>query len=123
MDRFASMAEEHWRRHLPDAYSRLSDRDGFFAELGAEAQAQMEDLEDHLRGDDPPGEPFAERMTRFQRARQTAEEIVVREVILGGPSPPAESPPDQADPEFEDAVADFYRLREQLHDALDSAEE
>ncbi|WP_432477202.1 hypothetical protein [Nocardioides sp. GXQ0305] len=80
------MAEDHWRHHLPNAYSRIEDRPRFFGRIADEAQSQLEDLEEALRGEEPPGETFAQRMARYQAARTAAEEIVVREVLFDPPS-------------------------------------
>lgn len=124
MGKFAEMAEEHWRRHLPKDYERIADKAAFFEEIEDEAMNQVEELEEHLRGQDPPGESFADRMGRFVRARATAEEIVVREVVLVAPSsPPAETTKSDSDAELEEAVTDFYSLRDQFYDDMNAERE
>ena len=119
MGRFAQMAEEHWRLHLTADYERIADKAAFFADIEDVAMNQVEELAEHLRGQDPPDELFADRMGRFVRARGTAEEIVIREVVVIAPSPPAaEAPSDDSDTELEDAFAEFNRLRDQYYDDL-----
>ena len=85
MSGFAAMAREHWQRHLPEAYASLSDPDDYFETLGAEALEQVVNLAEHLRGEDPPDELFIDRATRYARARQTAEEVVIHELLLTRP--------------------------------------
>lgn len=101
MGRWAAMAEDHWRRYLPNAYAQLTDREAFFAEIEEEAQRQVEDLEDQLTGTEPPGETMAHRLTRYRRARQMAEEVVIAEVIL--------DPPPESDPSAAGAQGDAHR--------------
>lgn len=106
MGRFAAMAEEHWRRHLPVAYAAIPDRAAFFARIEEDALDQLVDLAESLRGVDPPVEPFVDKMARYERARQTAEEIVFSEVIF---VPPEVRSAGQADQhlDFDDASPDL----------------
>lgn len=117
MGRFATMAESHWRRHLPEAYSRIADKPAFFEEIEGEAINQLEATESHLRGEDPPDETFGDRLRRFGQARAVAEEIVIREVVLVAPSAP---PLEPADTDLADAVADFHGLREQFYNQAEA---
>ncbi len=121
MGRFANMARQHWQTHLPDAYQRIGDPDQFFQELEDEALDQLEEIEESLRGEEPPNESWVERMGRYQRARQVAEEVVTREVILTAPEPsPKES--DDSDDQLRDAIEEFQRLREQAWAEIDAAQ-
>jgi len=86
MGRFAELAERHWRTHLPAGYAEIADRSVFFAELEAEAERQVFELEDALAGPDVPGESFLEKAGRLRMARHTAEAQVVRELLLPEPS-------------------------------------
>lgn len=106
MGRWAVMAEEHWRRYLPRAHAQLTSREAFFAGLEEEAQNQLDDIFDHLVSLEPPGETMADRLARYQRARQTAEEIVIHEVILIAPeSDQAEVAAPQEDPGAPDGTS------------------
>ena len=58
MGRYAELAERHWRAHLPAGFAEIADRPAFFAELEAEAERQVFELEDALAGPDVPGESF-----------------------------------------------------------------
>lgn len=115
MDRLAYLAQEHWQKYLPTAYASIEDKRGFFQTLSDEAQAQIEDLEESLRGPDQADEPFADRMGRYRMARLQAEEIVFRELLL----PPAEGndpqePQTREDAELEQAMENLAALRAQL---------
>jgi len=86
MGRYAELAERHWRTHLPAGFAEIADRPAFFAELEAEAERQVFELEDALAGPDVPGESFLEKAGRLRMARHTAEAQVVRELLLPEPS-------------------------------------
>ncbi len=86
MDRLAYLAQEHWQKYLPTAYASIEDKRSFFQRLSDEAQSQIEDFEESLRGPDQADEPFMDRVGRYRMARLQAEEIVFRELLL----PPAE---------------------------------
>ena len=67
MDRLAYLAQQHWRKYLPTAYASIEDPQAFFQTLSDEAQGQIEDLEESLRGPEQPAtEPFADRMGRYR---------------------------------------------------------
>ena len=44
MNQYAAMAWEHWERYAPSRVAALPDPTRFFAELGAEVEAQVNDL-------------------------------------------------------------------------------
>lgn len=115
MDRLAYLGQEHWQKYLPTAYASIQDKRGFFQTLSDEAQAQIDELEESLRGPDQVDEQFADRMGRCRMARLQAEEIVFRELLL----PPAEGDdtPDPLTPEdveLEQAMQNLATLRAQL---------
>jgi hypothetical protein len=85
-ERLAAMAEKHYREFLPEAVATLDDPTEFFLRLGADAQTEIETLAEALRGPDPTDEPFAEKMARYNVARQTAESEVIREMVLVSPT-------------------------------------
>lgn len=127
MDRLAAMAERHWRKRLPGAYSAIpvKKRAGFFELLAKQAYEQIVELEDRLAGKPPPDETFAQRLGRLTEARSAAEQQVIRELILPEPTPelvglaqelnadPApEQEPEMA--ELEAAIAAFWSAREEM---------
>lgn len=115
MSRLAVMAREHWKKHRPTAYAELDNPESFFANLAEAAQEQIDTLADALAGPDDPAETFMEKVSRLTQARHAAEGHVLREmVLLAEESPKPESSDPSSDADFEDAVAEFQRLREQL---------
>ena len=85
--KYARMAERHWRRWRPSQVEELPDPSSFFSELGEQAATQIEDLTFDLAGDDPPGETYMEKLGRLQMARVRAEGTVLPELVLLPPEP------------------------------------
>lgn len=73
MGRIAILAEQHWRKYLPDAYTDIRDPAAFFAELEDEAMRQIIELEDSLAGEPVPGESFLDTVGRLSAVRHAAE--------------------------------------------------
>lgn len=86
MGRLATLAEEHYRKFLPETYKGLTDPATFFRNLETEAEQQIDDLADRMAGPDLPGEEFLARAARLKTARQSAEELVIRETVLLDPA-------------------------------------
>jgi hypothetical protein len=84
MNKYAQHAMSHWQRTDPDRFQQIPepDRERFFQELGEQAERQIQELEDQLAGSDPPQEAYLDKVGRLNAARQQAEEIVLRELIL-----------------------------------------
>lgn len=119
--RYAAMAEANWRRDAPDQVATLQDPATFFAELGAEAQRQVDTAMESSQA--PEGETFAQRATRLSAVRQMAEEIVARE-LLTPPQPPIEDlDPVSGMPLPEPESPEDRDLREALTDFQDAATE
>ncbi len=85
--KYATLAERHWRRWLPSRVQELPDPSNFFSELGEEAASQIEDLTFDLAGDDTPGETYMQKLGRLQMARVRAEEMVLPGLVLLPPEP------------------------------------
>jgi hypothetical protein len=82
VNKYAAMAESHWKRWLPNRYARVGDPSNFFSTLGMEASNQIAALALDLLGSESPGEDFLTRVGRRNMARLQAEEMVLRELIL-----------------------------------------
>jgi hypothetical protein len=84
MNKYGRMAMQHWERTDPDRFRQIpaSDREEFFASLGARAESEIQQLQDQLAGPDPPGESYIEKVGRLNMARLQAEEKVLAELIL-----------------------------------------
>jgi hypothetical protein len=82
MNKYAAMAESHWRTWLPGRYSTIEDPSSFFSALGIQVSDQIATLELELLGPELPGEDFLTRVGRRNMARLQAEELTLRELVL-----------------------------------------
>lgn len=82
MNKYAALAESHWRTWLPSRYAAVGDRISFFSELGQEVSDRIASLELDLLSPEVGGEDFLTRVGRRNTARLQAEEIVLREMVL-----------------------------------------
>lgn len=124
MSRLATMAQEHFRQHLPKRTSQIKDQAAFFQTLEQEALDQIESLTEALAGPTPSEEDYAAKAARFSLARSNAEAQVIRELILPTPeadlpteSDPSEPQPYQESPEdqeIREAIEEFQAAREEL---------
>ena len=88
MNRYASLAYEHWRTHRADEFARMTDPGTFFAQLGEQISYQIAELTRQLERDGPPGEAYLAKAERFREARQRAEEQVLRDTLTASAAPP-----------------------------------
>ena len=91
MNRYTSLALEHWKTHRADELAGMTDRETFFAQLGEQISYQVAELSRQLQQDGPPGEDYSARAARFRQARQAAEEQVLRETLTATAAPPPTS--------------------------------
>lgn len=118
MNRYGTMAQQHWARWLPERYAAIREPDSFFSNLGQEAASQIEDLSLELAGDDPPGEDYLVKVGRLNMARLQAEEVVLRELILLTPEGEApESEP--TEPEQPAGLTDLPMVIDRSHPMWD----
>ena len=86
MNRYGHLAMEHWARTDPARYATIEDPETFFADLGAQAEAQIQELADSLAGRDHPGEEYLAKVGRLNVARLRAEEVVLTDLVwIPGP--------------------------------------
>ena len=85
MNGYGQAARRHWERWLPEQYAAVEDPGAFFAALGEEAAAQVDELAAELAGGGPPGEGYLERAGRLASARARAQEIVLPQRVLPPP--------------------------------------
>lgn len=101
MNRYGATAKKHWERHAPSRAVALPDPIRFFSDLGAEVQAQIDDLAARLASmttERCSAESYLEKVARLQTARRVAEEVVMAELVwIKDP----ELPLDQAREEWE----------------------
>jgi hypothetical protein len=113
MNRYGQRAREHWTKWLPNRVAQMTDPAAFFTTLGEQAADEISRRADHLAGPDCSGEDYLTKLRRLRMAQFTAEETVLREMLLlppdnnpdldattNEPNPPArdDSSPIRADP-------------------------
>ena len=81
MNTYGHRAMLYWSRHRPRALAGMTEPETFFEDLGERIAAEVEDLEQRLGGETPPGESFQERAGRLNMARTMAEERVLAELV------------------------------------------
>jgi hypothetical protein len=98
MNQYGKRAQLHWQQWRPQEYSQITDPEGFFTELGEQAQTQINDLQITMAGEDPPGETYLDKVGRLNMARMRAEEAVMADLLL---EPETGTDQDEEDPEDE----------------------
>jgi hypothetical protein len=81
MNRYGMLAMRHWEQHAPGRVAAMSDREGFFTDLGAEVEAQVMALTRRLEGPAVDGEGYLQTTGRLTNARMRAEEIVLAQLV------------------------------------------
>ena len=90
MNRFGTIAQQHWSRWLPTRFASIENREEFFSKLGDEIELEVQQLEMALAGNDPPNEKGLEKLGRLNMARFNAEGQILREMALLEPEPGVE---------------------------------
>ncbi len=92
MNRYGAQAMSHWQQTNPQRYATIANPETFFAQLGAEAEAEIHQRATAIAGTDPAGENYLQKVGRLNMARFTAESEVMSETLLI---------PDPEDPEID----------------------
>ena len=112
---YGELVRRQWQGCLPDVYQQIRDPGAFFAVLGEVIAQRIDELADHLAGDDPPGEGYLAKVARLTAARDHAKGRVLGEYLL---LPPDEDRPvvvDRGHPSWAEVDAE---QRERLGDPL-----
>ncbi len=85
----------HWQQTDPARFQAIpeSEREAFFAQLGAQVETEIQTLADAIAGPDRPGETYLQKVGRLNMARFNAESDILREMVLI---------PDPDDPEIDE---------------------
>jgi hypothetical protein len=81
MNSYGMLAMRHWEQHAPGRVAAMTDREGFFTDLGAEVAAQVVALTQRLEGTPVDGEDYLQTTGRLTNARMRAEEVVLAELV------------------------------------------
>lgn len=129
MNRYATMAVQHWERYAPSLVAALPDPTRFFSDLGAEVEAQVNDLAARIASmttDCCSAESYLEKVARLQTARRAAEEVVMAELVWINdpelPLPEAREEWEQTRPADENLIAWAERIQD-YPDSMPSTEE
>jgi hypothetical protein len=87
---YGELTRRQWEGCLPEIYQQIRDPGAFFAVLGEVIAQRIDELADHLAGDDPPGEGYLAKVARLTAAREYAQHRVLGEYLL---LPPDEDRP------------------------------
>ena len=66
---YGELARRQWEGCLPEIYQQIRDPGAFFAVLGEVIAHRIDELADHLAGDDQHGEGYLARVARLTAAR------------------------------------------------------
>ena len=95
MNHHGEQAKLHWSRYLPTSYGRIEDPETFFANLGEQADAEIEDLYLEYAGPEIPGETAEEKQERLTQAVNRATEEVYAELVTPSPASQGELTEDE----------------------------
>jgi hypothetical protein len=95
MNYHGTQAKLYWSRHLPASYSRLEDPETFFANLGEQADAEIEERYLEYAGPEIPGESAEDKQERLTLAMSRATEEVYAELVTPSPASQGEPQEDQ----------------------------
>ena len=112
---YGELIRRQWEGCLPDVYQQIRDPGEFFAIIGEVVAQRIDELADHLAGDDPPGEGYLAKVARLTAARDHAKRRLLSEYLL---IPPDEDRPvvvDRGHPSWAEVDAE---QRELLGDPL-----
>lgn len=89
MNRYALIAQEHWKKYAPSRYAALEDPEDFFEKLGESAEAEIDLVTDALERQIPSDLPYLERVGQLRAARAQAEEVTLSEMVYSVTPEPA----------------------------------
>jgi hypothetical protein len=68
---YGELARRQWEGCLPEIYQQIRDPSAFFAVLGEVIAHRIDEIADHLAGDDQRGEGYLAKVARLTAARDT----------------------------------------------------
>ncbi|MGH3284606.1 MAG: hypothetical protein ACRDPD_07980 [Streptosporangiaceae bacterium] len=105
---YGELTRRQWEGCLPDVYQQIRDPGAFFAVIGEVIARRIDELADHLAGDDQYGEGYLAKVARLTAARDHAQQRVLGEYLLLPPAPdmPADDDDEPAPDQDRPAVVD-----------------
>lgn len=81
MNHYGKTAMQHWSEYAPERVAQMEDPTRFFADLGEQVAAQVEELAGQIDRQQAPSTDYLVRVGQQTAARRTAEEIVMRDLV------------------------------------------
>ena len=81
MNKYGSLAEDHWKRADRTRYEELTDPETFFEELGEQVLVRVDSLLNVMEQNAPADEGYLETVGRLNAVRNQAEEIAMTELV------------------------------------------
>ncbi len=110
---YGELVRRQWKGCLPDVYQQIRDPGAFFAVLGQVIAQRIDELADHLAGDDQHGEGYFAKVARLTAAREDARQQVLGEYLLLPPDEDRSAVVDRSHPSWAEVDAE---QRERLGD-------
>lgn len=110
MNKYEPMITDHWKTHLPHAWSQLGEEQAqaMVKASASDLEAEIQTLAAAVAGPDLPGETYPEKVARLSSARQDAESDLIREFL---PLPENQSSEEELE-ELEDLQREMRWLEE-----------
>jgi len=99
---YGELTRRQWEGCLSDVYQQIRDPGAFFAVLGEMIARRIDELADHLAGDDQYGEGYLAKVARLTIARDHAQQRVLADYLLLPPAPDLPADDDPADDDNDD---------------------
>src|SRR5579859_3320678 len=110
---YGELIRRQWEGCLPEVYQQIRDPSEFFAVIGEVVAQRIDELADHLAGDDQPGEGYLAKVARLTAARDHSQQRVLGEYLLLPPDDDRPTVVDRCHPSWAEVDAE---QRERLGD-------
>lgn len=81
MNRYGTLAKEHWEKYAPSRVEALEDPKAYFTDLGEQIQGQVQAIAAQLEQSAPAAEEYQARVAQLNGFRRQAEELVLAELV------------------------------------------
>ena len=113
---YGELTRRQWEGCLPEIYQQIRDPGAFFALIGEVIAHRIDELTDHLAGDDQHGEGYLAKVARLTAVRDHAQQRVLGEYLLLPPDEDRPAVVDRGHPSWAEVDAE---QRERIGDPPD----
>lgn len=85
MNKYAILAQEHWKKVAPARYRELENPVEYFTDLGDQVLAQISAILDQTERKVDPDLPYLEKVGTLNALRRQAEEVVLTDLVYSVP--------------------------------------